>query len=209
MTVVWPPAAIAPPWLLFRPCREITDSRGRRLFGRGFWRPLDALAQPREHRGRILAQGMADQCLGNPEAGLHVHLVLDDRRCAIGSRCQYPGPLLLLEVPAQAMEVDAARAVIVRTEDVADHGQVPGVVHFLLEVLPAAIGSAVDTAAGLESRHELERLPAVGHHLPDRLGLRPDEHRGADPAVGTDGIRRGSRLDHHFAPREPPLYPRV
>src|SRR5262249_44188638 len=132
---------------------------------------LDALAQAGQDGGQILAQRAVDENLRNPESRVEIHLVLDQSRRAVGARGQDPGAFLLLQVAADAVKVDAMRTLVVRPEYVADGGHEPGVADLVLDVLPAPIGRAPETAAMPESGNEQRRLPAVGHDGPD--GLRP------------------------------------
>src|SRR5215472_12961671 len=122
---------------------------------------LDPLPEPREGRRQILAKRAGHEPLGYPEPGIEVHLVLDDGRRSVGGRLEEPGAVLLLEVPADAVEVDALRRNAVSPQHVAHAGQDPRIVDLLLDLLPAPVRGAVDPAAELQTRNELQGLPTV------------------------------------------------
>ena len=89
---------------------------------------------------------------------------------AVRGRHQQPCALLLLQIAADAPEIDAARPVVVRAEHVVDRRQHPRIAHFVLDVRPTAVGGAVDAPAAPQAGHEGLRLLTVDHDLPDRVG---------------------------------------
>src|SRR6202008_367646 len=125
---------------------------------------------------------------------IEVHLILDHGRRPVGSRGEHPGAFFLLQVAADAVEVDTARPVIVGPEDVANRGQEPGIADLLLDVLPASVRGAVNAATALEPRNEQSSLATVGHHCPHRFGPGTDEDGGADPSPRALRIDRRGRL---------------